>query len=138
MRAAVTAGAHDHRYKGDQNRNRDKGCFVFLDNTAGDGGRQHQKEEPEESVFGMGKDRGLQIAVLTRDNGGHLGDILGVFFLQDINCVIDRDNADQTVFAVNNRHGQKVVTVKDMRNILLIVNRADVGDVGFHDFFDHL
>ena len=68
----------------------------------------------------------------------HLFKVLGVLFFNDVNDVVNGDNADKPFFIVNNGNRQKVVFSCYGGNGLLVVKRVDAYQlvVVVHYIFD--
>jgi hypothetical protein len=63
---------------------------------------------------------------------GYFGEVLGLLFMNDIDHVIDRDQAEQMVLAVHHRHAQQVILGDDARDLLLVHLGLHLDDVPVH------
>ena len=102
---------------------------------ASEGGRQHQDEQPGDALLRVGPDAGAEIGrcIVIRQNGRHLLHILGGLVGQNVDCIVDGDDADEHALVVQDRHGREVVALHLTGHILLIVRDLHGNDVVVHD-----
>ena len=103
-----------------------------------EGGGQHQHHQPGGPGPPGLKHAGLEIRLVARQDGGHLLDILGDLFLQDVHGVVHGDDAHQAVLRVHNGQGQEVVFVQGLGHILLVVQGVGGDHMGIHDVPHHV
>ena len=132
LTAAVSAGIHDLRDKGDQQRNADKGGFVVFQHGAGHHGGEHQHHQPDNTVLCQRDNGGTQVGIITGGHTCHLFKVLGVLILNDVYGVIDGDNTDDPALAVHNRHGQHIVPAEHLGDFFLVIVGMHVDGVGVH------
>ena len=65
---------------------------------------------------------------------GHLEDVFGGFFPQDVDHVVHRDDPDEHVVFVDHRNGQNVVTGDQPGDVFLVSVDVHAPDVGSHGF----
>ena len=138
MVAGVAARVHKHGYAGSQTRNCGKLIFKSLNNLTREGCRYHKYKQPNNTVFGELKNTCFEVFVLRRMKQSHLFKVLGVLFFNDVNDVVNGDNADKPFFIVNNGNRQKVVFSCYGGDSLLVVKRIDAYQlvVVVHYIFD--
>ena len=80
----------------------------------------------------------VQIRFVGRRDSGHLFDIFRRLFLQDVDDVVDGDDADESVFLVDDGHAQKVVVFNDFGHFFLVIHGPDEDElfVVVHDVPD--
>ena len=102
---------------------------------AGEGGRQHQDEQPGDALLGVGPDTCAEIGrcIVIRQNGRHLLHVLGGLVGQNVDRIVDGDDADEHALVVQDRHGREVVALHLTGHILLIVCDLHRNDVVVHD-----
>ena len=138
LRAAVAARVHQHGDEGGENRRLVDQILAAADDGAGERRGNHQDEKPDDSVAGEAEDAGLQIFVFGRLQGGHLFEVFGVLRFDDVDDIVDGDDADDALFVVDDRHGVQVVVLEFPCDFLLVVIRMGMDDVGGHDGFDRI
>ena len=79
---------------------------------------------------------GLEVGLVARDDGGHLLDVLGVLILNDVDDVVDGDDADQALLLVAHGDGGQVIAAEIVGDGLLVVGGLGADDVGVHDVAD--
>ena len=102
---------------------------------AGKGGRQHQDQQPGDALLGVGPDTGAKISrgLICRQNGGHLLHILGALIGQNIDCIVDGDNAHKHALVVHNGHCGKVVALHLTGHELLVIGNLHGDHVVVHN-----
>ena len=81
-------------------------------------------------------DAGFHIILVARDDGGHLLDVLGVLILNDVNDIVDGDDADEAALFIADGDGGQVVTAEIVGDSFLIVRGGGADDIGIHDIAD--
>ena len=84
------------------------------------------------------ENRSLEVRLVGRHNRGHLLDIFSSLFFHDIYYVVDRDDTNHPLFAVNNGHGRKVVLLQHLGRFFLVVRRFNADDILIHEITDNL
>ena len=64
--------------------------------------------------------------------------VFGVLFFEDVQCIIDRDDAKQALVIRDNRHGKQVVFGDVARNVFLVVFGRRGNEVLVGDLFEFL
>ena len=102
---------------------------------AGKGGRKHQDQQPWDALLCVGPDAGAKVGggIVIRQNGGHLLHILGALVGQDVDCIVDGDDAHEHALVVQNGHCGKVVALHLTGHIFLIVRDLHCHHVVVHD-----
>ncbi|CAN3965198.1 hypothetical protein HEAFMP_HEAFMP_10650, partial [Dysosmobacter welbionis] len=95
--AAVAAGAGEHGDVGGQNGHRRQGILKVGQDHPSESGGQHQHHQPGGPGPPGLKHAGLEIRLVARQDGGHLLDVLGDLFLQDVHGVVHGDDAHKAV-----------------------------------------
>ena len=105
---------------------------------AGKGGRQHQDHQPGDALFGVGPHAGAKVGggLVVGEDGRHFLHIFGGFFGQDVDGVVDGDDAHEHPFVVQDRHGGEVVALHLTGDELLVVGDPHRDDVFVHDLGD--
>ena len=120
MRTTVTARAHKHRNKRYKCRYRRTRILIFCQNSSRYRRRQHQYQQPKNSVFGVFKIRRFEIRFLRWIDSRHSFDILCCLVLHNVDCVVKGYDTDKSALVVNNRHCYKVVFIHILCNVLFI------------------
>ncbi|CAN4032934.1 Helix-turn-helix domain-containing protein, partial [Dysosmobacter welbionis] len=128
----------EHGDVGGQNGHRRQGILKVGQDHPREGGGQHQHHQPGGPGPPGLKHAGLEIRLVARQDGGHLLDILGDLFLQDVHGVVHGDDAHQAVLRVHNGQGQEVVFVQGLGHILLVVQGVGGDHMGIHDVPHHV
>ena len=132
LTAAVSAGIHDLRDKGDQQRNADKGSFIVFQHGAGHHGGEHQHHQPDNTVLCQRDNGGTQVGIITGGHTCHLFKVLGVLILDDIYRVIDGDDTNDPIFAIHYRHGQHIVPAEHLGDLFLVIMGMHMDGIGVH------
>ena len=80
---------------------------------------------------------GLEVAVLIGHNGAHHCHILVALFTDNVHCVIECDDSDDTILSVNNWQSRQVVLGEKVRNDLLVIVSAYAYHSAVHDILDN-
>ena len=72
----------------------------FLQDDSVNHTRYHQDEQPRYALFSQLEKACFGTVFRWRD-GRHLSEVLGCFVLQDIDCVVNGDDADEPVFLID-------------------------------------
>jgi len=136
LTAGIAAGVHQHRNVGSQNHDLAQSVLIAGDDAAGESRGDHQKQQPRDSFFPGFKDIRLEIRLVRRNDGGHFFNIFRCFLLDDVNDVIDGDDADHAVLSIHHRHRIEVVLLEHLRDHFLVVMRPAGNHVAVHDCAD--
>ena len=136
LRARISSCIHQHGDIGSQDYVGCKGIFIACDDRACECSGNHEKKQPWHALSVCLEDTDLEIRLVGRDDSGHLFDILGGLFFQNVDYVIDGDNTDETVLVIDNGHGGKVVFLEHLRRFFLVGKRVNTDDVVVHDLDD--
>ena len=116
----------------------DESLFVVGRDHAGEGSREHQDEQPGDTLLGVGPDAGAEVGggIVVGQNSCHLLHILGALIGQDVDGVVDGDDTDEHALVVQNRHRGEVVALHLAGHILLIIRDLHGDDIVVHDVHD--
>ena len=111
--AAVAGGVHQHGHEGDQQGQADESLLVVGGDHAGEGCREHQDQQPGDTLLGVGPDAGAKVGggIVVGQNSRHLLHILGALVGQDVDRIVDGDDTHEHPLVVHNGHGGKVVAL---------------------------
>ena len=131
--AAVAAGAGEHGDEADEHGVGGQGVFKTVDDKAGEGGREHQQQQPGQAALHRLPNPGAQIGLVRGQDGGHALEVLGGLLLHDVHGVVHGDDAHQAVLRVHHRQGQEAVFIQGLGHVLFVVHGPGVNHVGVHD-----
>ncbi|VUX07992.1 Uncharacterised protein [Faecalibacterium prausnitzii] len=105
---------------------------------AGEGSREHQDEQPGDTLLGVGPDAGAEVGggIVVGQNSCHLLHIFGALIGQDVDRVVDGDDTDEHALVVQNRHRSEVVALHLAGHILLVIRDLHGDDIVVHDVHD--
>ena len=138
LAARVAARVGQHRDVGGQHGHGGKGILIPADDHAGEGGRNHQEQQPRRAVFVQFPHRLFKIRLVRRAHSVHLGNIFAGLVLHDRDSVVNRDDTDQSLLVVHNGNGQVAVLLEHLGDVLLVGGRADADDIVVHHVADQL
>lgn len=107
LTAGISAGSHDHRYTGDEQSG--EHGLITVQNETCKSCADHQNQKPGDSVQVDFKNVGVKVWFIGRSDRIDIGDIFGCFIRDDVQCIVDRDDSDEPVFLIHDRHREKVV-----------------------------
>ncbi len=144
--------AHDDRrrlaadvapHAGDDRDERDQGDHLFQRHleqpheVAGDHPAEEVGDQPRQAQPGD-LERLVTVEQLLLAGAGHLVDVLGRLVAQNVDDVVDGDDAHQPVSIVHDRHRQQVVLLDHLGHLLLVDVGAHADDVADHDILERL
>ena len=138
LAACVTAGIGQHGDVGGQHGHGGEGVLVPTDDQAGEGGGDHQEEQPRGTALVQIPHGLFKVRLVGRADSVHLGNIFAGLVLHDGDSVVDGDDTDQALLVIHNGDGQVAVLLEQLGDILLVGGGADADHVGVHhvaDFF---
>ena len=138
LRAAVAARAHQHGDAGGEHHAEGRGLervLVVGDDHAGEDGGDHQKQQPRHAVFGQRQNAGLEVFVLRGEHGGHFFKVLGVLLFDDVDDIVDGDDADHALLVIDHGDGDEVVLAHGVGDEFLIVGGVDADELLVHQRF---
>ena len=118
LRRGVAPHAGDDRHEDGERRHDADRALEELDDGGGDERRGEIDDEPRQPLA-QRLDRRREDAVVARETGEPV-DVLGRLVLDDVDDVVDGDDADQLVLLVDDRNRQQVVGRDLARDFLLI------------------
>ena len=106
------------------------------ENDTGEGGREHQHQQPGGAGLPGLPHAGFQIRLVGGEDGGHLLDVLRDLLLQNVHGVVHGDDAHETGLRVHHRQRQEVILAEGAGGGLLVVQGLDTDEVALHDVAD--
>ena len=136
LTARVAAGIGQHGDVRRQHGHSGQCVLIPPDDQTGEGGADHQKQQPGRTALVQVPHALLEVGLVGRADGVHLGDILAGLVLQDADGIVNGHDAHQPVFGVHHRNGQKAVFFKQVGNILLVGGGGHTDHIGVHQVSD--
>ena len=138
LAARVAACVGQHRDVGGQHRHGGEGILIPADDHAGEGGGDHQEQQPRRTAFVQIPHRLFKVGLIRRADSVHLGDIFAGLVLHNRDSVVDGDDTDQTLLVVHNGNRQVAVLLEHLGDVLLVGGGGNADDVVIHHVADDL
>lgn len=107
LRTGVAAGVHQHRDECRQAGEHAERRLKVGDDKSRQRRGDHQQQQPRDAVLPNLHGRGAHVRMLGREHSRHFFHILGGLVFHDVPRIVERDDADETVFRVDDGSARK-------------------------------
>lgn len=133
--ADITGDTGHHRDEDDERGNLLQGELEMIEHHTGADAPENGDEQPRQTGRKRGDDAGA-LFHFGFCGTGHTINVLAGLILNDVDDIVDGDDAEDVFFVVDDRQREKAVAGHDVGDFFLVVAHIDAGDVLAHDVAD--